>query len=103
MIPNGMSARSALPLAIALAACGGPAQVRAQPLPADAAIFIERRDACDHFRNEDPYDVRRAAELKIRLAESCTGTDKELAALRRKYAGNRRVIDRLARYEERIE
>lgn len=100
---KAMSGRSALFLAIALAACGSPGPVRGQALPTDVAVFIERRDACDHFRNEEPYDAARAAELKIRLAETCTGTDRELAGLRRKYANDQRVMDRLSRYEGQIE
>ena len=103
MVPQGMSGRPALFLAIMLAACGSPGSVRSQALPADVAVFVERREACDHFRNEEPYDAARDAELKIRLKETCTGTDRELAALRQKYADDAQVTSLLARYEERIE
>ena len=103
MIPEAMGGRSVLPLAVVLAACALPRQVSAQTLPADVAAFIERRAACDHLRNEEPYDGSRAADLKTRLAEACAGTDNDLSLLRRKYGGNRRVMDRLSRYEERIE
>ncbi|WP_196233077.1 hypothetical protein [Sphingomonas segetis] len=98
-----MSGRSALAVAIALAGCTAPAQVGARALPADVAAFVERRDACDHFRGEEPYDAARAAELKTKLAETCTGTDAALAALRRKYSGNRQVIERLSGYDGQIE
>lgn len=98
-----MSGISALPLLLVLAACASPAQLGAEPLPPDVAAFVERRDACEHLRGEEPYDAGRAAELKMRLAETCTGTDKELESLRRKYGGNPRVMDRLSRYEGRIE
>lgn len=98
-----MSGRLALPLAILLAACASTAQVGAQALPQDVAAFIERRDSCDHFRGEEPYDAERAAEIKAALAATCTGTDKQLAALRRKYADNPQVLDRLSDYEDRVE
>jgi hypothetical protein len=98
-----MSGRFALPLAIALAACAWPAQTGTSALPADVAAFIQRRDACDHLRGEEPYDAARAAELKRGLAENCTGTDRELAALRRKYAAQARVMKRLSRYEDQVE
>lgn len=98
-----MSRRIARHFAIALTAYTPLAQARSQPLPADVAAFVVRRDACDHFRGEEPYDRARAEELNTKLAKTCTGTDRELAALRRKYAGQRKVVKRLSHYEERIE
>jgi hypothetical protein len=98
-----MSGRLALCIAIALSACASVARAGTHALPADVTAFVERRDACDHFRGEDAYDSARAAELKMKLAGNCAGTDKKLAALRRKYAGNRRVMKRLSRYEAHIE
>lgn len=97
-----MRGRLALTLTFVLADCAS-AQVSARPLPTDVASFIERRDACDHFRNEEPFDAKRAAELRIKLAETCTGTDRALAALKRKYAGDRKLMHRLSRYEDRVE
>jgi cytochrome c556 len=97
-----VSGRFALALTIVLAACGS-AHVSARQLPADVAAFVERRDSCDHFRDEEPYDAERAAELKAKLKETCTGSDKELADLRRKYARNRKIMYRLSNYENRVE
>jgi hypothetical protein len=94
--------RLALTLTFVLADCVS-AQVSARQLPTDVASFIERRDACDHFRGEEPFDAKRAAELRIRLAETCTGTDKKLSALRRKYARDPKVMHRLSRYEDSVE
>jgi len=37
------------------------------------------------------------------VATYCTGTDKELAALRGRYVDNQRVIEQLSKYEFRIE
>ncbi|MES2027180.1 MAG: hypothetical protein V4448_16645 [Pseudomonadota bacterium] len=41
--------------------------------PADAARFIERRDGCDHFRGEEPYDEERRKFLLDNIATLCTG------------------------------
>ena len=72
-------------------------------LPADVATFVERRDGCDHFRGEEPYDKQRAAFLDERMAALCEGTDANLAALREKYADQPQVIARLRHYEDSIE
>ena len=53
-------------------------------LPADVAKFKERRDICDHFRGEEPYDAERRKFLEENLNKYCTGTDKELASLKAK-------------------
>jgi hypothetical protein len=72
-------------------------------VPADVAAFRERRDECDHFRGEDPYDEERAAFLSEALERTCTGTDAELKALRARYAGDPRVFAMLAEYEDEAE
>lgn len=98
-----MKSRFGLPFVVALAACAASSPIAARTLPADVAAFVQRRDSCDHFRGEEPYDSQRAAELKKKLAETCSGTDRQLAALRHKYAHNRQVLSRLAGYEDRVE
>lgn len=72
-------------------------------LPADVAAFKERRDLCDHFRGEDPYDDERRQFLHHNLEKYCTGTDREFASLKAKYAGHDTVQKALAEYEETIE
>jgi hypothetical protein len=72
-------------------------------LPAEIIAFREKRDACDHFRGEEPYDAKRAAFLAAELARTCTGTDRELAALRKRFAGNAKAIAALKDYEDKIE
>ncbi len=64
---------------------------------------MKRRDACDHFRGEEAYDEEREAFLLSAMKETCTGTDAELARLRRTYAGNPEIMTALADYEESIE
>ena len=85
--------------AIAVAAERTPTQ----NLPADVANFKSRRDLCDHFRGEDPYDAERRRFLEENLKKYCTGTDKELSSLKEKYRSNEAVLKVLADYEERIE
>src|ERR1051325_2345796 len=63
-----------------LLACSATAQTR---FPAEVERFIERRDKCDHFRGEEPYDQDRRAFIHERLLEFCVGTDKELAEIAR--------------------
>jgi hypothetical protein len=65
--------------------------------------FITRRDLCDHFRAEEPYDIARAREIAANVKRYCTGTDRELQRLRKKYAHNPRVLKTLNAYEDTIE
>jgi len=73
--------------------------------PADVARFVDQREGCDHFRGEfpDPPDAQRIKEIERELRKLCTGTDKKLADLKRKYARNRAVMERLNEFEEGIE
>lgn len=76
----------------------------AQPkLPSDVARYVERRDQCDHFRGEEPYDVERRKFLVKRVREYCKGTDAQLVALHRKYKTNPKVLATLKEYELNIE
>ena len=72
-------------------------------LAGDVEKFKERRDLCDHFRGEDPYDEERGKFLEENLKNYCTGTDKELASLNAKYKNNKTVMKVLEKYEEKIE
>lgn len=69
----------------------------------DIDRFIARRDQCDHFRGEEPFDEARRAFLNRKMAQSCSRTDTELAALRRKYRNDPARLTRLAGYEDTIE
>lgn len=73
------------------------------PLPEDVAAFIGRRQLCDHFRGEEPYDAERRAFLDDQMHALCHGTDHELARLRAAYATRADVLDQLAEFEDRIE
>ena len=79
------------------------AQEGVSKLPQDVAKFKERRDLCDHFRGEEPYDEERRKFLAENLKKYCRGTDKELAALKARYKNNRTVRKVLEQYEDEIE
>ncbi|MEO1046228.1 MAG: hypothetical protein AAFX04_12375 [Pseudomonadota bacterium] len=72
-------------------------------IPPDVRRFIVRRQGCDHFRGEPPYDAERARFLEQSIAETCTGTDAELAGLRQRYRDNAAIIEALSDFEDSIE
>lgn len=74
-------------------------------LPSDVAKYLAQREGCEHFRGEipDPPDKQRMKEIDREVRKLCTGTDKKLAQLKRKYARNQSVMKRLNEFEEKIE
>ena len=88
----------ALASLLLLAAC-------ATPTAPDLATFLQRRDLCEHFRGEfaDPPDPDRQREIDRGLAEYCTGTDAQLAALKKRYRDDPAVMKKLEALEPRIE
>ncbi|WP_052285921.1 hypothetical protein [Azorhizobium caulinodans] len=86
-----------------LAIAQGRSAAELAGLPADVRTFIQRRDGCDHFRGEEATDPERATFLAAQLKKLCTGTDAQLARLRKSYAANPVVIRALADYEPNIE
>lgn len=72
-------------------------------LPKEAARFIERRDACDHFRGEEAYDAKRREFLEQQMLKLCVGSDKQLAELKKRYGSNKAVMTKLNEYEAQIE
>jgi hypothetical protein len=89
---------------IAIASIGfASAAIGQAPLPEDVARFIERRDACDHFRGEEAYDAKRREFLEQQTIKLCVGSDEQLAGLKKKYAGNKVVMTKLDDYEPEIE
>ena len=80
------------------------AQTVASPaLPRDVVAFERKRDLCDHFRGEDPYDAERAAFLLDAMNRNCRGTDRALRRLRARHAERPKVLEALAGYDDRIE
>ncbi|NNG25717.1 hypothetical protein [Telluria aromaticivorans] len=92
---------------VVVALCFGlaPAVAAEARLPADVANYVEQREGCDHFRGEipDPPDQQRMKEFEREIRKLCTGTDKKLVKLKRKYAKNQAVMKRLNEFEEGIE
>jgi hypothetical protein len=106
----GKQAPAAAPAAVVAAASSAASGTAAAmspasrlELPADILEFRAKRDLCDHFRGEEPYDSKRAAFLTAELARNCTGTDQALADLRRRHANDPKAIAALKDYESRIE
>lgn len=78
------------------------------PLPQEVEAFVVDRDACDHFRGEpiegdSPEQLERRAFVQESLEIYCTGTDRRLAALKKRYSGNATVLSVLDKYEQTIE
>ncbi|MDQ1330900.1 MAG: hypothetical protein QG578_1165 [Thermodesulfobacteriota bacterium] len=77
-------------------------------LPPEVAAVITDRDICDHFRGE-PYEGNSPEQIERRdfIFESheiyCPGTDRRLAALKKRYRKNTEVMRYLNKYEEKIE
>jgi hypothetical protein len=71
----------------------------------DLDAFLQRRAACDHARGEfpDPPDPKRMRDVEHQVAEYCTGTDAQLAALKKRYRLDAEVRKRLEAFEPQIE
>ena len=77
-------------------------------LPPEVAAFVADRDVCEHFRGEPiegdfPEQIARRAFVQDSIEIYCAGTDRRLAALRKRYAGNTAVMSALDGYERSIE
>lgn len=87
---------------LALLLCGGfPA--RAAEHPGDLRQVLERREACDHWRGEAGRDKERQRDIDRGVCRTCSGTDAELAKLKKKHKANPAVMDVLDELEETIE
>jgi hypothetical protein len=71
----------------------------------DLDTFLQRRAACDHARGEfpDPSDPERVRDVEQQVGEYCTGTDAQLAALKKRYRLDAAVSQRLGAFEPQIE
>ncbi|MCZ2497884.1 hypothetical protein GN316_14055 [Xylophilus sp. Kf1] len=74
-----------------------------QPVPEDVRSFIEKRNQCDQWRGEDPYDRYRAKEIDRHLNRFCKGSDRQLAQLKRRYQDQPVVVRVLADFDPAIE
>ncbi len=77
-------------------------------LPPEVQDFVRDRDLCDHFRGEpyegtSPEQIRRREFVIESLEIWCPGTDRRLAALKKRWKNNPDVMKHLDKYEQRIE
>ena len=91
-------------LAMLLAISGAAQAGTASPVPPEVRSYIEDRDLCEHFRQEPfegntPEQVERRRFLQESIEIHCAGTDRRLAALRKRYSHNRAAMSRLENYE----
>ncbi|WP_312797619.1 hypothetical protein [Tianweitania sp.] len=103
--PCAVTGKAALAVIFLLAGSGiGSAQeADLAAMPKDVRTFMERRDQCDHFRNEEAYDEARGAEIEQGVTKFCTGTDAELESLKQLHRRDQAVTDALSSYETDIE
>ena len=96
--------KRALPVLLLLAAFAA----RAQVLPDEVTRFLSERKTCEHFLGE-PVEGRTLKQRERRdfVADSidiyCSGTDKRLAALKRRYAKDASVMSVLNVLEDKVE
>jgi len=91
-------------LAVLLAISGAAQAADTSALPPEVKSYIEDRELCEHFRQEPfegstPEQVERREFLQESVEIHCAGTDRRLAALKKRYVGNRAVLSRLESYE----
>lgn len=91
--------------ALTISVLGSAAYADASRFPHDVSEFLANREACDHFRGEviDPPDAELKKERNDNIARYCTGTDRQLIRLKKKYAKRRDVMKELNGLESQIE
>ena len=93
-----------LALGSMLAAATTPPTPPTPSMPAEVDAFIAQRDLCDHFRSE-PFEgagaeaIARRDFIRDNIDRHCTGTDRRLSALKRRYRHLPAVLVRLDRFE----
>lgn len=95
------------PLLVLLAAA--PAFAQDAGAAPELAQYIERREVCEHFR-EEPWPEGEDAEARERRdfiaaqrEQYCSGADQGLRELKARHAGDPQALGRLERYEAEIE
>ena len=69
--------------------------------PHEVRRFLNRYDECEHWRGEEAPagDKARAAEIAKGADSACTGNDRRLSELRRRYRNQAAVVDALSKLE----
>ena len=77
-------------------------------LPSEVDDYLHERNLCEHFRGEpfegnSPEQIERRKFIFESLEIYCAGTDRRLAALKRRYKDNTVVMEKLNIYEVQAE
>lgn len=72
-----------------------PATGKPRVWPKDVAKFQTDVETCIHFAGEEPYDPARRRQVNAAIRRFCTPADRAAGPLRKKYAGNPLVLDRV--------
>lgn len=72
-----------------------PATGRVRVWPKDVDRFQDNVEGCIHFAGEEPYDAARRRQIDSALRSTCGGAKRAIAPLRKKYAKNPPVLDRV--------
>lgn len=73
-----------------------------EPLPPDVQAYLERRRACEHFIDEEPFDEARRRFLNLRILQTCSGINEQGQATRELHRDNPDVLKLLEAHSERI-
>ena len=77
-------------------------------LPKEVSNFVWGRDRCEHFlsedyeprKNEDMIWIDRREHVSDSIVLFCSGTERKLLVLKKRFKDNRRVMDLLSKYED---
>lgn len=72
-----------------------PATGKPRVWPKDVAKFQADVETCIHFAGEEPYDAARRREINAAVRKHCGPAERNGAPLRKKYAKNPLVLDRV--------
>ena len=72
-----------------------PATGKPRVWPEDVARFQTNVETCIHFAGEEPYDDGRRREINAAVRKYCGPAERGAAPLRKKYAKNPSVLDRV--------
>lgn len=72
-----------------------PATGKPRVWPKDVAKFQADVETCIHFAGEEPYDAARRREINAAVRKHCGPAERNGAPLRKKYAKNPLVLNRV--------
>ncbi|RNF86453.1 hypothetical protein [Montanilutibacter psychrotolerans] len=94
--------------ALTAPACTIPADVLPEQragfceLPVAARDYVVRRNTCEHFLGEEPYDEERRREINAAVETYCRGLDAETARLRKRHRDRPAVLRMLDAYGDDV-